>query len=339
MNAWFPIRSDKFQYMDWSEGPYKGFKGPLISEGKAASVSGGFGNMLFQGKLRPLFSFWLNDYAILESFLARTAFNFRTMEFRMLLKSSIEHRSRPYSWSRFKAFEMNLSHSLAMDSDVRFERGCHYRSFDIHFEPEMFERLALTMPELVCPFLNDYYAGRELHLFKVDLPPNVAIVELMYAMIGHVTEDGLSPFLLDQMGEALLGQIFLWKAEIEQRRGLTDRQLEIARNLTAVKNMLTVEDASFKGIKQLAQIAKMSPTMFKTEFKKLTGFAPFRYWQQGKIQQAVLRLLTTRDSVKDIALSVGFSDGQSFDKAFKKMFEESPSDYRKRIGKFDIGLL
>lgn len=250
----------------------------------------------------------------------------------MLLKSSIEHRPRPYGWAKIKAFEMNLDHSLAMDSEVKFEKGCHYKSFDIHFKPAIFEKLALIMPELVYPFLNDYYAGRELSLFRKDTFPNVAILDSVHSMMAHVTEEGLSPLLLDRRGEILLGQIFLWKAEIEQRRGLNDSQLEVLRNLNEIKNVLMAEEDSFKGIMRYARLANMSPTKFKVNFKKVTGFTPFDYWHLGMLQKGLLRLLTTNDSVKDIALDIGYGEIAAFDKAFRKLFDESPSDYRKRMG-------
>ena len=227
---------------------------------------------------------------------------------------------------------MNLDHSLAMDSDVKFQGGCHYKSCDIHFHPAIFEKLALMMPELVNPFLDDYYAGRELSLFRKDTYPNVAILDSVHSMIEHVTEEGLSPLLLDRRAEILLGQIFLWKAEIEQRRGLSKSQLEVLRNLNAVKHHLTVEEDTFKGIMEYAQMAKMSPTKFKVNFKKVTGYSPFDYWKLGMLQKGLLRLLTTNNSVKDIAMDVGYGDTAAFDKAFRKVFEESPSDYRKRMG-------
>lgn len=227
---------------------------------------------------------------------------------------------------------MNLDHSLAMDSEVKFEKGCHYQSVDFHFKPAIFERLAQIMPELIYPFLNDYYAGRVVSLFRQDTFPNFAIIDSVHSMIEHVTEVGLSPLLLDRRGEILLGQIFLWKAEIEQRRGLSDSQKEISIKLNEIKRVLAKEEDEFKGIFHYAQMANMSATKFKVGFKKETGFAPFGYWNLGKLQRAVLKLLTTNDSVKDIAYEVGYGNTAAFDKAFRKVFEESPSDYRRRMG-------
>ena len=55
MKEWFPIRADKFKYIDWINGPCKSFNGPLILGGDIASVVGGFGSMIFQGITRPMF--------------------------------------------------------------------------------------------------------------------------------------------------------------------------------------------------------------------------------------------------------------------------------------------
>ncbi|HTN39348.1 MAG TPA: hypothetical protein VL053_19890 [Arachidicoccus sp.] len=55
MTELFRIKADNFTYIDWIDGPYKSYNGPLMLDGKIASVSGGFGNMIFQGKFRPLF--------------------------------------------------------------------------------------------------------------------------------------------------------------------------------------------------------------------------------------------------------------------------------------------
>ena len=228
---------------------------------------------------------------------------------------------------------MNLDHSLAMDSEVKFEKGCHYQSVDVHFKPEIFEKLALLMPELVCPFLDDYYAGRVLSLFKQDILPNAAILESVRSMVEHITEVGLSPLLLDRRGEMLLGQIFLLKAEIEQRRGLSDSQKNISFKLDEIRRELIKEENEFKGVLHYAQRANMSATKFKVGFKKETGFAPFSYWSLGQLQRALLKLLTTNDSVKDIAYEIGYGDTAAFDKAFRKVFEESPSEYRKRMGR------
>ncbi|SEA64840.1 two-component system, response regulator YesN [Arachidicoccus rhizosphaerae] len=79
-------------------------------------------------------------------------------------------------------------------------------------------------------------------------------------------------------------------------------------------------------------MADMSISKFKTGFKIETGLAPFDYWNQGQLQRGRLNLFTSRMSVKDIALEMGYSDTAAFDKAFRKVFEESPTDYRKRMG-------
>ena len=336
MKAWFPIKSDRFRYMDWHKGLYDQYSGPIISGSKSASVSGGFGHLQFQGIVRPEFSLWLNDYNIEEDLITRTSFNYRSLEFRLLLRGEVEHRSRPHRWSLIKEYDMNLSHSQPLDSDVRFKKGVPCRSVDIHFGPEMVERLAGQMPELVYPFLNEYHADRRISLFKKDVRPNGAILDALRSLIPMAAGGGLPPLLLDNRAEVLLAQILLWKGELEQRRGLTDQQKQVLSHLNYIKKVLAVEEESFQGITRYSQMVNMSPTKFKTAFKRELGVTPFEYWQQGQLQKGVYRLLTTNDKVKEIALDIGFSDAQAFNKAFRKMFEETPTAYRRRVSQFDI---
>lgn len=287
--------------------------------------------MLFQGKERPLFDAWMSDYNIIQSFQARSTLNYRSLEFTTLIKSSIEQNSRPFGWRKRKELEINLSHAFVMDSKVRFEKGVHYSTFDIHFKPAIFEILMTMMPELVYSFLNDYYAGREVSLFKKDTYPNQAILNIVRSMIGYVTQGGVFDALLDASGLLLIAHIFLWKAEIAQRRGLSTSQAETVINLNRIKEFLSAEEEVFRGIKYYAQLAQMSPTKFKNSFRKETGTSPFQYWQDEQLQKVVIRLLTTEDLIKDIALETGFGDTQALDKAFRKKFEESPTDYKKRM--------
>ena len=48
-----------------------------------------------------------------------------------------------------------------------------------------------------------------------------------------------------------------------------------------------------------------------------------------RLQRAALELVSTADSVTEIALRCGFSDGNYFKDAFKKKYGVTPSKYRK----------
>lgn len=78
----------------------------------------------------------------------------------------------------------------------------------------------------------------------------------------------------------------------------------------------------------LAQRAGMSPSYFSRRFHQVTGIGMKEYLVTVRLSNAASRLISTRDSVSDIAAASGFSDGNYFKDAFKKMYGLSPRAYR-----------
>ncbi len=61
-----------------------------------------------------------------------------------------------------------------------------------------------------------------------------------------------------------------------------------------------------------------------------TGFTVMAYVNYIRIKRAAQLLRMSDDSVLDIALSVGYDSHEGFIKAFKKIYETTPTDYRKK---------
>ncbi len=82
-------------------------------------------------------------------------------------------------------------------------------------------------------------------------------------------------------------------------------------------------------IEQLAFICNMSLSTFKREFKKTFSDTPAHYIKHRRLQQAKQLLLTTNDSITEIAFSLGFVDISTFSDNFQKKFNLSPTKFRK----------
>lgn len=333
MKELFHLNAIGFPYIDWTDIIPESCSGLIIPDADLAAVQAGFGDMLFQGKQGRFFDAWLSDYDIIRSFMGHSTLNYRSIEVTTLIKNSIDYNHVPFGWKSHKEYEINLAHSLAMDSHVKFEKGVHYSTFDLHFKPETFEILMDFMPELVYPFLNDYYAGREISLFGKETFPNQQILHLVLTMIRSLTNKDRCSLFFDVWGFLLLAHVFLWYAEITQRRGLSDRQAEAASNINRIIVELTTTDKAFQGIAYYARIAGMSPTLFKDYFQKETGFTVYQFFQNSRLESALKSLKLSNDSIKTIALESGFATIQGFNKAFKKLFEKSPSDFRDKRGR------
>lgn len=82
-------------------------------------------------------------------------------------------------------------------------------------------------------------------------------------------------------------------------------------------------------LKQLAEIANISPYHFHRVFSRETGEKVNDYIIRRRLTQASFDLHDTDDSLINISLRYGFDSPQSFSRSFKKLFKQSPLNYRK----------
>lgn len=96
-----------------------------------------------------------------------------------------------------------------------------------------------------------------------------------------------------------------------------------------IENNLSEEFSLLK----LSKIANFSPYHFHRIFYSITRETLFQFIQRIRLEKAAFFLLANRnESITNIALKCGFSNQSSFAKAFKKNFNISASELRRRVG-------
>ncbi len=80
---------------------------------------------------------------------------------------------------------------------------------------------------------------------------------------------------------------------------------------------------------ELAAICNYSPDHFSKLFKELYGSGPSKYIQEKRIERSQLLLLTTNDSLNEIAEKVGLNNISYFSRLFKKYTGKTPAFFRK----------
>jgi transcriptional regulator GlxA family with amidase domain len=84
-------------------------------------------------------------------------------------------------------------------------------------------------------------------------------------------------------------------------------------------------------VNMLARRACMSPSHFNRAFKSVFGSTPAEFVEILRINEAKRRLSVPRRTLETIAASVGFSDAQTFQRAFERRFGAKPRSYLKNF--------
>jgi AraC family transcriptional regulator len=85
----------------------------------------------------------------------------------------------------------------------------------------------------------------------------------------------------------------------------------------------------------LSAVVRRSPAHFARSFKQSFGESPHAYVMRRRLEKACHLMMTSSESLSQIALSVGFSDQSHLCKRFKQAFGESPSNWRREHELFD----
>ena len=82
-------------------------------------------------------------------------------------------------------------------------------------------------------------------------------------------------------------------------------------------------------LNEVSAVASLSPTYFSKKFKATTGMGFKEYLNYVRLKHAQTALLTTNNTITDIALEYGFNDSNYFKDLFRKVYGKSPREFRK----------
>jgi AraC family transcriptional regulator len=81
--------------------------------------------------------------------------------------------------------------------------------------------------------------------------------------------------------------------------------------------------------RDLSAVAQRSPAHFSRSFKRAFGEPPHAYVVKRRLERACHLMVTTSESLSQIALSVGFSDQSHLCRHFQRTFGQGPSTWRR----------
>jgi transcriptional regulator GlxA family with amidase domain len=101
-----------------------------------------------------------------------------------------------------------------------------------------------------------------------------------------------------------------------------------------VLNLIHTEEGKKWTVESLSRAVAMSRTTFTERFAKLVGITPKAYLTNTRLLKARAKLQSSNESTLSIAESAGYTSEAAFGKAFKKHFNTTPGELRKRRDRF-----
>jgi AraC-like DNA-binding protein len=168
---------------------------------------------------------------------------------------------------------------------------------------------------------------------KINLRDDVAGQWLEHSIRHLVTEaGGVRPgrsVLLSKMAEALF--IEALRRYMEQLPAGQTGWLSAARDEVVGAAIAAMHRAPGRQwtLDTLAEEAGTSRSVVTERFARFLGESPLAYLAMWRMQLAARRLQTSRDTVLQVALEVGYESEAGFIRAFKREFGLPPAKYRK----------
>lgn len=97
------------------------------------------------------------------------------------------------------------------------------------------------------------------------------------------------------------------------------------------KMMMTENVCNEISLQEIASRLNISYTSFRKNFKKYSGSAPAKYFNELRMEKAKEFLTETTLSVKEIAYTLQFSSSNQFSTMFRKLMGLSPQQLRNRL--------
>ncbi|HRZ96380.1 MAG TPA: AraC family transcriptional regulator [Paludibacter sp.] len=156
----------------------------------------------------------------------------------------------------------------------------------------------------------------------IDIGFNEELVKLFHRAI-DVVQNGLksSQVYLSGMLFHVLGLII----SESKNKTLEKKETQKIEQAKIIMTENLFQDAS---LQEIASKLNMSYTLFRKNFKKYTGEAPAKYFNDLRLNKAKQLLLETSYSIKEISFMLQFTSNEHFSTSFKKTTGLAPKDFR-----------
>ena len=206
-----------------------------------------------------------------------------------------------------------------------------YESADLRqvLKPGFLYALPSTVPyhvwrnpavDFACTYLHvDFSKYRVNSLIELPVAEGSCLSDFISTVSAAIREERIG--LLEQLAESF--SFFLRDSEsfVQNSEMLTRVQRHIVRHIS--------EDLT---IERLSSLFSYHPNYFIRLFRRETGYTPYQYIVQQRMQYAVTQLNKGLPN-EEVCYACGYTDSSTFTRAFRKYYGVAPQKYRKGFRK------
>jgi AraC-like DNA-binding protein len=149
------------------------------------------------------------------------------------------------------------------------------------------------------------------------------VLKNMESIISMTVENNINlQFIASKLIVEILTEIVLLNNKSESNTDNINEHIEIT------VNKIEENFSEHISLAKMADWAKMSKYHFSRTFKNITGYSPYEYLKNCRLNNAKQLLKLTDKSVGEISQKVGFESVSNFIKTFKKSEDITPNTFR-----------
>lgn len=130
---------------------------------------------------------------------------------------------------------------------------------------------------------------------------------------------------------AELYKLLAYLIEESPSKAISDGSILIQNYIRQTKKIIHSQYGTSLKVGEIADKLNLNRSYLYKIFKEETGYSIKDYIVQVRMEKSADLLTNTTFHISEVANAVGFTDGLAFSKAFKKYFNQSPSNYRKTL--------
>lgn len=130
---------------------------------------------------------------------------------------------------------------------------------------------------------------------------------------------------------AELYKLLAYLIEESPSKAISDGSILIQNYIRQTKKIIHSQYGTSLKVGEIANKLNLNRSYLYKIFKEETGYSIKDYIVQVRMEKSADLLTNTTFHISEVANAVGFTDGLTFSKAFKKYFNQSPSNYRKTL--------